>query len=214
VFFQIFQMRYYKKIIAISLIFIGTLFFLIDSAQAQEKNKKYYISHDQTLSIGHGIGNIWKSFLEKGVNVNNYEVASTDPFNLEYTHEVIKHISAGAIISYSKINGAYNYNGFSFSDQLTIFTALARVNYHFIQDRKLDPYIGGGCGYIYSKYQNNLNTSNTNVPGEFGYTAQIGLNYFIFKNLGLFGEVGYLGGSFVQAGFVLNLTTDHKRIKK
>jgi len=181
------------------------LFFFGTVVNAQSSSKEIAKNH-QTISIGHGIGNVWKSFLEKGVNIDNYVVKSSGPFNLEYEREVIKNFSVGAIISYSKIKGSYNYNGFSFSDRLTIFTALARVNYHFINHKKLDPYVGGGCGYIYSKYQNNLNTSSPNVPGEFGYSAQVGLNYFILNNVGLFGEVGYLGGSFVQMGFVLNLT--------
>jgi len=199
-------MSYCKNIFRVSSILIVNFFFLIELVQAQEKIEKNFRSHDQTLSIGHGIGNVWKTFLEKGINIDNYVVKSAGPFNLEYEREVIKHFNVGAIISYSKIKGSYNYNGFSFSDQLTIFTALARVNYHFIKHKKLDPYVGGGCGYIYSKYQNNLNTSSANVPGEFGYSAQAGLNYFILNNVGLFGEVGYLGGSFVQMGFVLNLT--------
>lgn len=178
---------------------------------AQSSSKKLAKKHNQTISIGHGIGNVWKTFLEKGVSIENYKIKSVGPFNLEYEREVFKNFSVGAIISYSQIKGSYNYNGFSFSDQLTIFTALARVNYHFIKHKKLDPYVGGGCGYIYSKYQNNLNTSSTNVPGEFGYSAQAGLNYFILNNVGLFGEVGYLGGSFVQLGFVLNLSPDSKK---
>jgi len=194
--------------ISVMLIFFETV------VNAQSSSKKLSKNHTQTISIGHGIGNVWKSFLEKGVNIDNYVVKSSGPFNLEYEREVIKHFSVGAIISYSKIKGSYNYNGFSFSDQLTIFTALARVNYHFINHKKLDPYFGGGCGYIYSKYQNNLNTSSTNVPGEFGYSAQAGLNYFILNNIGLFGEVGYLGGSFVQLGIVLNLSSDSKEKKE
>jgi opacity protein-like surface antigen len=186
------------------------ILFFDEIVNAQTSSKKLDKKHTQTISIGHGIGNIWKSFLEKGVSIENYKVKSVGPFNLEYEREVIKHFSVGTIISYSKIKGSYDYNGFSFSDQLTIFTALARINYHFIKHKKLDPYVGGGCGYILSKYKNNLNTSSTNIPGEFGYSAQVGLNYFILNNVGLFGEFGYLGGSFVQLGFVLNLSSDSK----
>jgi opacity protein-like surface antigen len=193
------------------LLFIAILFFIDESLKAQEVNEKYFHNNKQTISFGHGIGNIWKSFLEKGVNIENYTIKSTGPINLQYDYEVFKNFSLGAIVSYSQIRGSYNNSGFVFSDQLTIFTALARVNYHFTKDKKLDPYVGGGCGYIYSKYQNNLNTSSTNVPGEFGYSAQVGLNYFILNNTGLFGEFGYLGGSFVQLGFVLNLSQDSKK---
>ena len=189
------------------LLFFVTVFYLGDSLHAQNFEEKYYPNHRQTIAFGHGIGNIWKSFLEKGVNIDNYKIKSTGPINVQYDYEVFKNFSVGAIVSYSQIKGNYNNNGFVFSDQLTIFTALARVNYHFIKHKKLDPYFGVGGGYILSKYKNNLNTSSTNIPGELGYSAQVGLNYFIFNNIGLYGEVGYLGGSFFQLGVVANLNS-------
>jgi len=181
--------------------------FLGTPVNAQFTSKKLSKKHTQTLSIGHGIGNIWKSFLEKGVNIENYKIKSTGPINLQYEYEVFKNFRVGAIVSYSQIKGSYNNSGFVFSDQLAIFTALARVNYHFISHKKLDPYFGGGLGYVYSKYQNNLNTSSSSVPGELGYSAQVGINYFMLKNFGLFGEAGYVGGSFFQLGVVANLTS-------
>jgi len=181
--------------------------FLGTHVNAQFTSKKLSKKHTQILSIGHGIGNIWKSFLEKGVNIENYKIKSTGPINLQYEYEVFKNFRVGAIVSYSQIKGSYNNSGFVFSDQLAIFTALARVNYHFISHKKLDPYFGGGLGYVYSKYQNNLNTSSSSVPGELGYSAQVGINYFMFKNFGLFGEADYVGGSFFQLGVVANLTS-------
>ena len=189
------------------LLFIVIIFFLWGSIKAQKIEKKYYQNNRQTISLGHGIGNVWKSFLEKGVNIDNYKIQSTGPINVQYDYEVFKNFSVGTIVSYSQIKGSYNNNGFVFSDQLTIFTALARVNYHFIKHKKLDPYLGVGGGYILSKYKNNLNTSSTNIPGELGYSAQVGLNYFILNNVGLFGEVGYLGGSFFQLGVVANFNS-------
>lgn len=188
-------------------LFFLALFYLGGSIHAQNLEKKYYSNHRQTIAIGHGIGNIWKSFLEKGVNIENYTIKSTGPINLQYDYEVFKNFSVGAIVSYSQIKGSYNNSGFVFSDQLTIFTALARVNYHFIKHKKLDPYLGGGIGYVYSKYQNNLNTKSTNVPGELGFSAQLGINYFMLKNFGIFGEAGYVGGSFFQLGVVANITS-------
>jgi opacity protein-like surface antigen len=188
-------------------LFIVIIFFLGESIKAQEIEKKHYENNRQTISLGHGIGNIWKSFLEKGVNIENYKIKSTGPINLQYEYEVFKNFRVGAIVSYSQIKGSYNNSGFVFSDQLAIFTALARVNYHFIKHKKLDPYLGGGVGYVYSKYQNNLNTKSTNVPGELGYSAQLGINYFMLKNFGIFGEAGYVGGSFFQLGIVANLNS-------
>ena len=193
----------FRLLLLFSLIF----FCLVVSIHAQNFENKYYSNHSQTIAIGHGIGNIWKSFLEKGVNIENYKIKPVGPINLQCDYEVFKNFSVGAIVSYSQIKGSYNNIGCVFSDQLIIFTALARVNYHFIKHKKLDPYLGGGIGYVYSKYQNNLNTKSTNVPGELGYSAQLGINYFMLKNFGLFGEAGYVGGSFFQLGIVANLTS-------
>lgn len=193
--------------IRVFLLFFVIVFFLGDSLHAQNSEEKYNPNHRRSIAIGHGIGNIWKSFLEKGVNIENYKIKPAGPINLQYDQEVFKNFSIGAIVSYSQIKGSYNNSGFVFSDQLTIFTALARVNYHFIKHKKLDPYLGGGIGYVYSKYQNNLNTKSTNVPGELGYSAQVGINYFMYNNFGLFGEAGYVGGSFFQIGVVANLNS-------
>ena len=189
------------------LYFFAMLFFFDATVLAQSSSKKLAKKNKQTIAIGHGIGNIWKSFLDKGVSIENYKIKSKGPINLQYDQEIFKNFSVGAIVSYSQIKGSYNNSGFVFSDQLTIFTALARVNYHFIKHKKLDPYLGGGVGYVYSKYQNNLNTKSTNVPGELGFSGQVGINYFMFKNFGLFGEAGYVGGSFFQIGIIANLTS-------
>ena len=181
------------------------LFVLILSYSLQGVGQKLFIKshnkHESVMMAGHGIGNIWKTFLKNGINAPGYKVTSTGPYTLMYEYGLLKKISVGVAVSYSKLKGIYSYNGFEFNDQLTIFTALARANYHFGKFEKFDPYIGGGLGYVNSKYSNNLNTSSSNVPGLFDYSAQLGANYFLSKHFGFYGEVGYVAGSFVQLGF-------------
>ena len=168
---------------------------------SHKQEKKINQNHTSVFKVGYGIGNIWKTFLKNGINAPGYKVTSTGPYTLMYEYGLLKKISVGVAVSYSKLKGIYSYNGFEFNDQLTIFTALARANYHFGKFEKFDPYIGGGLGYVNSKYSNNLNTSSSNVPGLFDYSAQLGANYFLSKHFGFYGEVGYVAGSFVQLGF-------------
>jgi len=192
------QKSFMRKIILLAgLMFLG----LSEMSKAQSLEKKW----PSKLAIGHGIGNVWVSFLKDAINADvraqaNYTITGIGPLNLIYEHRLYKKISIGVNFSYSKVMGDGAYNGFVFSDQLVIISFLGRANYHLIQTRKSDLYFGIGGGYVHSQYQNNLNTPSSNVPGEFGYSAQIGASYDIIPHLAIYSEIGYVGGSFLQVG--------------
>jgi opacity protein-like surface antigen len=176
------------------------LFLLFHNSNAQNELNTITSKNTSDIMIGHGIGNIWKSFLKKGINIPNYKISSIGPVNIIYEHGITKRISSGLSFTYSNIKGSYNNGGFFFKDNLMIITVLGRFNYHFKLNKKFDTYIGCGLGYVYSKYSNSINTSTNNVPGEFGYSAQLGIKYYFVNGLGLYSEVGYVNGSFIQAG--------------
>ncbi len=187
------------KILICGLLILG----IATSCYAQAAHKK----PSSKLAIGHGIGNVWKSFLRDAINADvraaaGYTITGTGPINVIYEHQIYKKFSGGIQFSYAKVKGDGAYNGFVFSDQLTIYSVLARADYHFYASKRFDSYIGIGGGYVHSKYQNNVNTSSSSVPGEFGYTAQLGARYYFMSRLGIFGELGYVNGSFMQLGIV------------
>ena len=183
-----------KKINAITFLLIFSVFV----GFAQHQNAKKW-----TISAGYGIGNIWTKFLKDAFDVPEYKVTALGPISIIGEYQIYKKVSVGISFTYSDLNGYFNKNGFVFSDELLIYTGLIRADYHPIINRKWDIYLGGGLGYVNSQYKSSLGTGSPNVPGKFGYSAQLGAHYYLTKNLGFYGELGYVNGSFLQLGVVL-----------
>ena len=185
-------------------LFLGCLLLCLSvSCDAQQNQAVAYAKNTSTITAGYGIGNIWKSFLDKAIEIPEYRVKSTGPFTLIYEYAVSRRFSAGVQGSYSRVNG--KASRFQLADQITILSLLARVNYHFWTSAKFDPYFGGGIGLNNSKYENkDPNTTgvnlNSKVPSTFDYSGQLGVKYFPWRHFGFYAEAGYVGGSFVQAG--------------
>jgi len=185
-----------KKISAIFLLLILSGFAVF----AQQQNEKKFI-----LSAGYGVGNFWTKFLKDALDLPDYKVKALGPITFIGEYRLYKKITGGISLTYSDINGHINKNGFEYSDELIIYTGLIRVNYHPIITRKWDVYLGGGLGYVNSQYKSSLGTGSSNVPGEFGYSAQVGAHYYLTKKAGFYGELGYVNGSFLQLGVCLQL---------
>ncbi|MEI8053010.1 MAG: outer membrane beta-barrel protein [Bacteroidota bacterium] len=186
---------------ALAISFLLLLFSLKINAQlnAEYSSKK----GKSIISASYGIGNVWVYFLEHNSlikDIPDYQVSSIGPFTVCYENFISNKISIGITTSYSIVKG--ETKRFLVDEQISIFTALARANYHFGHSNKFDPYLGGGLGYVRSVYRNNTSIPGP-VPGEFGYSAQIGAHYYLTKKAGFFGELGYVNGSFLQLGFVL-----------
>lgn len=156
-----------------------------------------------TISLGLGIGNVWKSFLEDAVSYpeGTYKVSNNGTFTIIYEYGVSNKFSAGIAIGYSEVEGNFVGYGEKFTEKLTNFSMLARANYHLGKFKKFDPYIGGGIGYFHFKYTNDRpGLVDSKTPGAFGYSAQLGAHYYFSSHWGAFAEVGYVGGSLVQLG--------------
>lgn len=177
------------------------LAFVLQSLQAQPGSRAYE-KGQHVITVAHGVGNIWKSFLKSTINFPGvtYKVKSVGPLVGMYEYGLTKRINIGAAFIYSKLTGAYSGYGDSFTDELTIFSALLRANYHFLQSSRFDLYAGGGAGYVRSQYNNSGSSSNRQAPGKLGYSGQIGCRYFVLPYLGLYTEIGYVNGSFGQLG--------------
>ena len=188
--------------IRIIILLAFNLFFT--ASKAQVINNAAYYKGSSVVSVGYGIGNIWKTFLNDAVNSTipgiTYKVTAFGPIALNYEYGFLNRFSGGITFAYSKVKGVYSGFGDSFTDELKITTILARANYHFGKSAKFDPYIGGGMGYVKSKYNNDQSASRNDVPGLLGYSAQLGGRYYFTPVLGAYAEIGYVNGSFVQVG--------------
>ena len=178
------------------------LFCCAGPLKAQQSPDRLYEQGVSMISVGHGIGNIWKTFLKQTISYPGitYKISSVGPLTCIYEYGISHRISGGIALGYSEITGKYSGYGDSFTDKLTIFSALARANYHLGKSPKFDYYFGGGLGYVRSKYNNSGSNSQRDVPGELGYSGQVGAKYSFVRGFGVYAEVGYVGGSFVQLG--------------
>ena len=182
---------------------IATVFLLIISfAAMSQEPRRAFEKGDFSVSLGYGIGNIWKKFLKDAISFpENYTVSSKGPFVMILDYNVHRRINVGIATGYSETIGSYKGNSQSFEEKLTAFSALLRANWHFGSWEKVDLYAGGGAGYYHFKYSNNRNIIKPNsVPGSFGYSLQLGASYYFVPRLGIYGEAGYVGGSLAQLG--------------
>ncbi len=189
---------------------ITAIFLMASSTSAFAQYDMAYAQGSSTFSVGYGFGNIWKSLfkLSGAFSGGSYDVSSTGPVALTYEYGASEKISVGVAFGYSQVKGKYtdpDYSGSNYDESLTNISALARANYHFGQSDKFDPYIGIGAGYYNFKYKYKDADGNTDggsviVPTSFGFSGQLGANYYFSSSLGAYIEVGYVGGSLAQIG--------------
>lgn len=187
---------------------------LLSASSLKAQDETAYYQGSSTVQVGYGIGNIWKTLFKLSgafTTDGTYKVKATGPIALTYEYGASDNISVGVMLGYGKVTGTYTDNtdpADNYEESLTNFSALARANYHFGQSDKFDPYIGIGLGYHNFKYEFKEATPsgfpNTfAIPSAFAYAAQLGARYYVASNFGLYLEVGYVGGSFLQGGLVL-----------
>jgi len=186
------------------------LIIILNSLCSTAQQKFAFHKRTSVITLGYGVGNIWKQFLEEGISSpESYSVSSSGPIAFTYEYGFFNRISAGFIVGYSLLKGKFTSNQVPFEDRLTCFSLLARANYHFLPRKKLDLYAGGGLGYYNFKYQAKDGTGapftlNNRIPGTFGYSVQVGIRYYFSNNIGAYAELGYLGGSLAQFGIAFS----------
>lgn len=189
------------------LLLLLTAFQLI-YATSNAQDKRAFDKGNSIISVGYGIGNIWKTFLEDAVSYpdDTYKVSNNGTYTLIYEYGVSKKVSVGLAIGFSEVEGNFIGFGEKFTEKLTNLSVLARANYHIGNFKNFDPYLGGGIGYYHFNYSNDRpGLVNSKVPGAFGYSAQLGLRYYFSSHWAAFGEAGYVGGSLVQLGATFKL---------
>jgi len=107
----------------------------------------------------------------------------------------------------------YNYKQITKENSYT-YTNLSlgiRMNYYFIEDKKIDPYIGMAAGFrlvsfnqdIIYPTNSNILTFETRFP--IYLAATIGARYFITNGIGIYAELGLDKWSVIQGGLVFKI---------
>jgi hypothetical protein len=104
---------------------------------------------------------------------------------------------ANGILGFAVSADWYNYNErFVGTDyDFTYIPIAATANYHFsVQNRKLDPFVGAGLGYL---------IVNTPYTGSYSsgiyFVGRLGLKYFLSQKMALYTDVG-TGAAAVNVG--------------
>jgi outer membrane protein W len=181
-------------------LFVSALFILAASTKsvAQDAAGAWGGKGSKVVNVGYGFGSIWKTLFK----LSGASVKSTGPVALGFEYGVAEKIGVGVQLGYGQIKATSTSGSTTTEEKLTSFQAFARGNYHFGSSAKFDPYIGLGLGYGNFKYTTNNSSTSISVPSAFGFTGALGARYYFSTNIGVYAEIGYVTGSFAQAGIV------------
>jgi opacity protein-like surface antigen len=175
-------------------------FFLPAAASAQA-----FKEGTHAFSAGYGAGTFLNSLQRSFDPYTDLRYKGLGPLYAKYEYGVTDNIGMGLAFAYAENEWSYRYtatdeNGaeasYSETTRRSTYSILARVNFHFGDSDRFDPYIGLGMGYRDANWDirsespsgNSGVTFKSFVP--FGFEATIGARYFFLDNLGVYAEVG------------------------
>ena len=176
-----------------------------------------------TISAGYGFVTLLGTISESFNSYNDLKYSSLGPIYLKFEHAISDKVGMGLNLAYATNKWEYRYdesststNGTTTTNQYTettdrsTYSILVRMNFHFGESDKFDPYAGFGVGYRNAKWTEKSTSPNgtsgvelkTSVP--FGFEMTIGARYYFAEHFGVYLETG-LAKSVVQAGLVVKL---------
>ncbi|MEZ5013138.1 MAG: outer membrane beta-barrel protein [Chitinophagales bacterium] len=182
---------------------VGLLTVHTAKAQAFEEGNSY-------ISVGYGFPNLLGSIFKAYEEYNDYHASSTGPIYGKYEYAINDHIGVGALVNYSSTKVTYQYDSFDdngdpavygYEVKWSSFSILGRVNWHFGESDKFDPYFGVGMGYRSSSYTVTSDDPyldnweiGTLIP--FGMEITVGGRYFFTDAIGVYAELGFAKSPF------------------
>lgn len=164
------------------------------NTDGSQSNVSNYKVNGSMLSYGGRVEYMVADNMGVGVDVN-YEVSG---FNFDYDSEV-----------YDSVNMVYVTTPYNYDYTAKKLRVMARLNYHFVQNDRVDAYAGFAGGYKYvnrTGYEENLNTGvrdEVDGPGALVPVAlrlAIGTRVYFTNNIGAHIELGAFGGALLQFG--------------
>lgn len=172
---------------------------------------------DNTVSVGYGVGTFIGAFANAFDIYSEVTTSSMGPVYVKYEHMVTDKLGLGVNFAYTQNSWSYRYEGFDTNGNSVFYTettdrtsysVLARLNAHFGNEEKFDPYIGFGLGYRDANWEQTSNNpdgfSDVSLRGlmPLGMELTIGARYFFTPNIGLYAELGG-AKSVVQGGLAV-----------
>lgn len=144
-----------------------------------------------------------------GAVTESDNLTSMGPYTFCYQYAPVNRLAVGLQLGYTSASdeikwqyndpllGTFNY---SYSLKLSMFTAMVKIDYHYLKSSRADLYSGAAGGYGSIKYSITGNEDpggpKQQTVGGFTWAVNlIGFRYLIGGNIGAFGELGlgYMG---------------------
>lgn len=190
---------------------IGALFIGMMSVN-QAKAQQAFQEGDNFITAGYGVGNFTLNLLNLADGVD-MESKAFGPFYLKYENALGDKFGFGVNLAYVGADittidrSQQTSEGKDLIQKVSwdSYSVLARMNWHWGMEEKIDPYIGVGFGYRDGFWKATDNDPNQDFdPGfksvfNFGFESTIGLRVLPHPNIGFYAEVG-LAKSWLQFG--------------
>jgi opacity protein-like surface antigen len=179
-----------------------------------------FTTGNSNISAGYGIGNFIQSVFKSYQTYDNYAFKSLGPMFLKYEHALNDRLGIGVNVAYANASVSYldkshvvDSTSLTFYKQTikwSTYSILARLNFHFANSEKFDPYWGFGVGYRGASWKYEDNDPNydndTQVSNFFplGLEVTIGARYYFTPSIGAYAEFG-IAKAIVQFGIAANL---------
>lgn len=132
------------------------------------------------------------------------DIKSLGPIGFRFEYMVSDKLGVGAEVNHAATNLSYLENGYSYQLNNPRTRIMARIQYHFIDNDKVDAYIGGGAGYKLAKSSfesTDPDFTDQDIAGlPVAFRIGGGMRYFFTDNLGVNLELGLGGGGLIAAG--------------
>lgn len=169
------------------------------------------------ISLGFGIPNSINDKLNPSIatNSNISSINRSLIANLKFEFFILKHFGMGATVNYGKVNYDYSQDVSqsyyrTVVEKITVKTEIVSLNlrftYHFLYNKVIDVYLGGGTGIRLVK----TNANSNSIPdlyksGAFReHELAFGVRYFVNGIIGMYAELGF-GRSLLQVGVNCNI---------
>lgn len=195
-------------IIAIAIL---SLSVKITNAQIEKGNVLFEGYYGYSLAKG-----FWRSMERE--DAFDLKYSGIGPVGGRFEYRAAEKLSLGIDFNYRSFEFSQDYYGGL--DEQEIYTVkytseqlrvMARMNFHYINEDKIDYYMGWGVGYKYSVKEFSDNNPNPSFEVEWpsffpvAFRVSTGVRYFVNENFGLHGEIGVGGGSFFNGGITYKL---------
>ncbi len=198
-----------KKTVILLVCFLVAIFVeeRTSCAQAYQKEKS-------VVSLGYGFGTFVGSLANAIENNDAYKYSSFGPIYGKYEYGIAENIGIGLNLAYVRHTFEYNYNDYDINgnpavyqqkDEFTSFSGLLRINWHFGDNNKVDPYYGIGMGYRTGHWSHTSTDPYGTYSADFstffplGFETTFGVRVLLSDNFGAYLEAG-LAKSVIQVG--------------